>query len=145
AAAAEEASLVDGIDIYPVESLDVAFRFLSGEANVTPLRNSSSSFRRAGANGNGNGTGIDFSEIKGQHGVRRAVEVAVAGGHNLLTIGPPGSGKSMIAKRIPTIIPEPSLDEYLEILRIHSAAGRTISGEMHAFERPYRSPHHTIS
>jgi magnesium chelatase family protein len=143
AAAAAEASLVDGIDIYPVDSLDAAFRFLSGEAAIHPLQNRASTSRRPPTNGNG--AGIDFAEIKGQHAVRRAVEVAVAGGHNLLTIGPPGSGKSMIAKRIPTIIPEPSLDEFLEILRIHSAAGRTISGEMHWFERPYRSPHHTIS
>lgn len=145
AAAAEEASLVDGIDIFPMESLDKAYRFLSGESHVDPLASSAAVARRNGSNGNGSGGGMDFSEIKGQHTVRRAVEVAVAGGHNLLMIGPPGSGKSMIAKRIPTIIPEPVLDEYLEILRIHSAAGRTLSGEMHWFERPYRSPHHTIS
>src|SRR5690606_24135167 len=94
---------------------------------------------------NGHQNAFDFSEIKGQHAVRRAVEIAVAGAHNILIIGPPGSGKSMIAKRIPTIIPEPALDEYLEILRIQSAAGRTISGELHWFERPYRAPHHTIS
>jgi magnesium chelatase family protein len=143
AAAAEEASLVEGVDIFPVESLDAAYRFLSGEIEIQPLRGSADRLRAKGPNGTH--PGIDFSEIKGQHAVRRAVEVAVAGGHNILTIGPPGSGKSMIAKRIPTIIPEPSLEEYLEILRIHSAAGRTISGEMHWFERPYRSPHHTIS
>jgi magnesium chelatase family protein len=77
--------------------------------------------------------------------VRRAVEVAVAGSHNVLMIGPPGSGKSMIAKRVPTIMPRPSLDEYLEILRIHSAAGNTMSQSIPFRERPARAPHHTIS
>jgi magnesium chelatase family protein len=94
------------------------------------------------AEGDGGG---DFSEIKGQHALRRAVEVAVAGAHNLLMIGPPGAGKSMIAKRIPTIMPRPSLDEFLEVLNIHSAAGRTLSDGLPFLSRPYRSPHHTIS
>lgn len=142
AAAADEASLIQGVDIFPVASLDEAFRFLSGEADLAPLKTSPAKLR---ANGNRPQPASDFSEIKGQHNVRRAVEVAVAGGHNILIIGPPGSGKSMIAKRIPSIIPEPSLDEFLEILRIQSAAGRTISGDLPWFERPYRSPHHTIS
>lgn len=146
--AAEEASLVEGISVFPVESLDEAFRFLSGEKEITPLVSGASSDarrQRQASSRSESAHEIDFDEIKGQHAVRRAVEVAVAGSHNLLTIGPPGSGKSMIAKRIPTIIPEPTLDEYLEILRIQSAAGRTISGEMNWFQRPYRSPHHTIS
>ncbi len=91
------------------------------------------------------GAGVDFSEIKGQHALRRAVEVAVSGNHNLLMIGPPGAGKSMVAKRIPTIMPAPTLDEHLEILCIHSAAGRTITGEMAWGTRPFRGPHHTIS
>jgi magnesium chelatase family protein len=88
---------------------------------------------------------VDFSEIKGQHALRRAVEVSVAGFHNLLMIGPPGSGKSMVAKRIPTIMPAPTLEERLEILSIHSAAGRTLNGEMIWNARPFRSPHHTVS
>ena len=83
--------------------------------------------------------------MKGQFQVRRAVEVAVAGGHNVLMIGSPGSGKSMIAKRIPTILPEPTLDEFLEILGIHSAAGVSLAEEGRFFSRPFRSPHHTIS
>lgn len=142
AAAAEEASLIQGIDIFPVASLDEAFRFLSGITDIPPLRTARPKPR---VNGNGSAAASDFSEIKGQHTVRRAVEVAVAGGHNILIIGPPGSGKSMIAKRIPSIIPEPSLEEFLEILRIQSAAGRTIAGDLPWFERPYRAPHHTIS
>lgn len=88
---------------------------------------------------------VDFAELKGQHALRRAVEVAVAGNHNLLMIGPPGAGKSMIAKRIPSIMPAPTREEHLEILGIHSAAGRTISGEMIWESRPFRSPHHTVS
>jgi magnesium chelatase family protein len=142
---AEEASLVEGIAVFPVDSLDEAYRFLSGEKEIDPLPSGDSFDARRSFSAEKTISDIDFHEIKGQHAVRRAVEVAVAGNHNVLVIGPPGSGKSMIAKRIPTIIPEPTLDEYLEILRIQSAAGRTISGEMNWFQRPYRSPHHTIS
>lgn len=88
---------------------------------------------------------IDFSEVKGQHQLRRAVEIAVSGGHNILIIGPPGSGKSMLAQRIPTIIPAPTATEFLEILSIHSAAGNTLREKINNFQRPFRSPHHTIS
>ena len=137
---ADEAALVDGVRVYAVKSLDEAARFLSGEIKLTPVPR-----RTPEASPRTQEFPHDFSEIKGQHAVRRAVEVAVAGGHNLLMIGPPGSGKSMIAKRVPTIMPRPSLDEYLEILRIHSAAGATLNGETHFLERPTRAPHHTIS
>jgi len=136
---ADEAALVEGVEVYAVKSLDEAARFLAGEAKLIPVAPRQPS-RAANAD-----APIDFSEIKGQHAVRRAVEVAVAGGHNLLMIGPPGSGKSMIAKRVPTIMPQPTLDEYLEILRIHSAAGATLNGEVRFLERPARAPHHTIS
>lgn len=137
---ADEAALVEGVEVYAVRSLDEAARFLSGE---TPLRPVRAPDRRTAATVTD--TTLDFSEIKGQHAVRRAVEVAVAGGHNLLMIGPPGSGKSMIAKRVPTIMPEPTIDEYLEILRIHSAAGQTLDGNLRFLDRPARAPHHTIS
>jgi len=137
---AEEAALVEGVAVYRVESLDQAHRFLSGTLTLNPLRSDRHFWGKNDPAHSG-----DFSEIKGQHALRRAVEVAVAGNHNLLMIGPPGSGKSMITKRIPTIMPEPTLDESLEILSIHSAAGRTISGEAPWCERPFRSPHHTIS
>ena len=141
---AEEAALVEGIEVYRIESLDGAVRFLTGAKKLTPI-DSATARKHPPVQGNGNDAGVDFSEIKGQHALRRAVEVAVAGSHNLLMIGPPGSGKSMVAKRIPTIMPAPAVEERLEILGIHSAAGRTISGEMAWDVRPFRSPHHTVS
>jgi len=140
---AEEAALVEGIAVYAVRSLDEAYRFFTGEVTLAPLPGGMAAYRAVpAAEGDAGG---DFSEIKGQHALRRAVEVAVAGAHNLLMIGPPGAGKSMIAKLIPTIMPRPSLDEFLEVLNIHSAAGRTLSDGLPFLSRPYRSPHHTIS
>ncbi len=140
-ATAEEGALVEGLSVYPVDSLDEAVRFLQGDALIAPLRPGDSPFHeRPAVEYVG-----DFSEVKGQHTVRRAVEIAVAGAHNLLIIGPPGSGKSMIAKRIPTIMPEPTLDEFLEILAVQSAAGVSLSNENRRYKRPFRSPHHTIS
>ncbi len=139
--AAEEAVLVEGVNVYPVNSLDETVRFLEGEHVIAPMTPGQSAFyRRPDA-----AHAVDFSEIKGQGQVRRAVEIAVAGGHNLLMIGPPGSGKSMVAKRIPTIMPEPALDEFLQILGIQSAAGVSLNGGDRYFARPFRSPHHTIS
>jgi len=138
---AEEAVLVEGCPVYPVHSLAQAAAFLSGRSELLPLSPDSSPFRKPPSES----FAVDFSEIKGQQAVRRAVEVAVSGSHNLIMIGPPGSGKSMIAKRIPTIMPEPTLDEFLEILSIHSAAGITLETGERAFQRPFRAPHHTIS
>lgn len=137
---AEEAALVEGVRVFPVETLAECVKFLNGDLNIEALTSEKSPFRRGS-----DSFSADFSEVKGQFQVRRAVEVAVAGGHNLLMIGSPGSGKSMIAKRIPTILPEPTLDEFLEILGIHSAAGISLSDENRFFVRPFRSPHHTIS
>ncbi|HEY4301653.1 MAG TPA: YifB family Mg chelatase-like AAA ATPase [Candidatus Didemnitutus sp.] len=136
---AEEAALVEGVRVYAIDSLHQAQRFLAGEIVLHPTRAAPPPVSASAE------TAIDFAEIKGQSSVRRAVEVAVAGGHNVLMIGPPGSGKSMIAKRVPTIMPRPSLDEYLEILRIHSAAGNTMAQPIPFLERPSRAPHHTIS
>lgn len=137
---AAEAALVAGLEVHAVKSLDQAARFLSGEMplpRAEPLAATPAPSREVAG---------DFSEIKGQHALRRAVEVAVAGGHNIIMIGPPGSGKSMVAKRIPTIMPAPPLDESLEILSIHSAAGQTLGSSAVAFgQRPVRTPHHTIS
>ncbi|MDI1337823.1 MAG: YifB family Mg chelatase-like AAA ATPase [Lacunisphaera sp.] len=139
--AAQEAALVAGIAVYEITSLDQATRFLGGQLKLPPLT-APAATTAAPFN-----TGLepDFADIKGQHAVRRAVEVAVAGGHNLIMIGPPGSGKSMIAKRVPGIMPQPTLEEFLDILRIHSAAGQTIQGGLQFLQRPARAPHHTIS
>lgn len=139
-ASAQEAALVSNIEAYGVNSLDEAIRFLSGEIPLAPIPIEQSPFRR-----NLKVSGIDFSEVKGQAIARRATEVATAGGHNLLLIGPPGSGKSLIAKRIPTLLPEPNADEFLQILAIQSAAGITRDGNIVSWHRPFRSPHHTIS
>ena len=136
---AEEAALVEGVPVYRIRTLDEAVRYLSGQLALKPLPPAPPA-PAAAAEG-----APDFAEIKGQMAVRRAVEIAVAGNHNLLLVGPPGSGKSMIAKRIPTIMPEPHLDEFLEMLSIHSAAGHTLNGELRTFARPFRAPHHTIS
>ena len=138
---ASEAALVEGIEVYPVETLEQTCRFLSGELVIEPLNHAHSIQSRASDESHL----LDFSEIKGQTAAKRAIEIAVAGGHNILMIGPPGSGKSMIAKRIPSIMPEPSLEEYLEILTIHSSAGISIKEEELRIARPFRSPHHTIS
>ena len=137
---AEEAALVGGICVYRIDSLPAAFRFLAGDGPLKALEPglTASSAPRAEA--------PDFSELKGQAGLRRAIEVAVAGSHALLVIGPPGAGKSMAAKRIPSIMPAPARDEQLEILAIHSIAGRTLAGHQAALgSRPFRAPHHTIS
>ncbi len=141
AESAAEAALVEGIAVHPVNSLDETVRFLSGERAIAPYPHEQAvAFDRREHE-----TAGDFAEIKGQHALRRAVEVAVAGGHNLIMIGPPGSGKSMVAKRVPSIMPDATLEESLEILAIHSAAGQTL-GQGHIFgRRPVRSPHHTIS
>lgn len=138
---AEEAALVENIPVYPIRTLHEAVLFLNGELEIQPLNSQNSPFRQPPAPDHS----IDFSEIKGQHAVRRAVEIAVAGMHNLLMIGPPGSGKSMIAKRIPSIMPAPDLEEFLEILAIQSAAGASLDAENRCYQRPFRAPHHTIS
>jgi len=139
--AAQEAALVEGIAVYEIASLDQANRFLGEQIPLTPLLPPRAPATPLAVTE----SEPDFAEIKGQYALRRAVEVAVAGNHNLLMIGPPGSGKSMVAKRIPGIMPQPTLDEYLDILRIHSAAGQTIQSGLHFLQRPARAPHHTIS
>lgn len=138
---AEEASLLKGIDVYSIGSLAEAVAFFKGDHPQIPIGVKDYQFTESASELDS----VDFSEVKGQGQVRRAVEVAVAGGHNLLMIGPPGSGKSMIAKRIPSILPRPSTEEFLEILNIHSAAGNSVFDEQSFFQRPVRTPHHTIS
>ena len=127
--------------VYPMDSLAQAVSFFCGESEQLPLRKSESPYQLKPDDSRG----LNFSEVKGQAKVRRSVEVAVAGGHNLLMIGPPGSGKSMIAKRIPSILPMPDMNEFLEILNIYSAGGNSLIKEGRALSRPVRTPHHTIS
>ena len=140
-AAAEEAAFIDDTSVYPVNSLDDAIRFITGELEIKPISSSQSPYLLPSASE----TSVDFADVKGQAAVRRAVEIAVSGGHNILMIGPPGSGKSMIAKRIPSIMPLPSNEEFQGILAIQSAAGISLKAENRCFQRPFRSPHHTIS
>ena len=140
-ASAEEACLVEGVKVYPLDSLAEAIAFFENPDKPDALSKSQSPFRLKSLNR----TKIDFSEVKGQANLRRAVEVAVAGRHNIIFIGPPGSGKSMVSKRIPTILPNPTLREHLEILNIYSIGGESQSKKSQDWTRPFRSPHHTIS
>lgn len=136
---AKEAALVRDVEVYAVSTLQEACAFIEGRIQIPRMESSFESDQAIKA------YSMDFEEIKGQGALRRAVEVAVAGSHNLLMLGPPGSGKSMIAKRISTIMPKLRESEYLEILRIYSATGRTLHEGGLRPERPFRSPHHTIS
>jgi len=138
---AREAAMVEGIEVYGVRNLREAFEFLTGEKTLTPTREDITQFFASHQTYD-----VDFADVRGQHHVKRAIEVAVAGNHNALFIGPPGSGKSMIAKRIPTIIPPMSLEEAIESTKIHSICGLLLD-PAHSFvaTRPFRAPHHTIS
>ena len=137
---AAEASVVQGIEIIGVETLHDAVYYLRGDLAIEPEPCRATEFFAAHAT-----YGIDFGEVKGQQDAKRAIEVAVAGGHNLLMIGPPGTGKSMLAKRIPTIMPGMSEGEAVETTKIHSAGGLLNESCVFIATRTFRSPHHTIS
>lgn len=138
---AKEASVVEGMKIYGATNLREVALFLDDKLELTPhYINYRDEFLNAQQLNDS-----DFSDVKGQESVKRALEIAAAGGHNLIMIGPPGSGKSMLAKRLSTIMPPLTVDEALETTKIHSVAGKTSGGAGLVSQRPFRSPHHTIS
>ena len=138
---AMEAAIVNNLNVYGLDSLQQVIAFLNGQAQLQPTAvDTRAEFAKAQGQ-----FPYDFSEVKGQENVKRAFEVACAGGHNILLIGSPGSGKSMMAKRLPSILPPLSLQEALETTKIHSVAGKLRRGTTLLTRRPFRSPHHTIS
>lgn len=138
---AKEAAVVNGIDIYGLSHITEVVNFLNGESDEKPFKVNLEELFLS----NTSDYPFDFEDVKGQANIKRAMEISASGGHNIIMIGPPGSGKTMLAKRLPSILPPMSLEEALETTKIHSVAGILKENSSLVSERPFRSPHHTIS
>jgi magnesium chelatase family protein len=138
---AREAAIVNSLDVLPVRTLQEAIDFLTGKVALEPVRVDTRELFAAG----NNSYPIDFKDVQGQESIKRALEIAAAGGHNVIMIGPPGAGKTMLAKRLPSILPPLTLNEALETTKVHSVVGRLGKDAALMTTRPFRSPHHTIS